>query len=206
MKRLFLLLTSASALAFAADPRIVYTKSFPGSVPAYAKITVLANGEATYQEANDEEPEKFMLEPAFAATIFELAGKLDHFDRPLESGLKVAKMGDKTFRWEDGAAGTEAKFNFSNDLDARALQDWFERITEAERIYADLERTVRFDRLGVDEVLVRMTKVWDQKRLVAGKQFLPLLDRVAKNDSFLHMARERAASLGDGIRGLRANP
>ncbi|MEP7353673.1 MAG: hypothetical protein ABI824_10620 [Acidobacteriota bacterium] len=192
--------------AFAADPRIIFSKSFPGSVPAYVKITLLQSGEATYQEAVDEEPEKFTVESASVATMFELAGKLDHFQRPIESGLKVAKTGDKLFRWEDGGASSEAKFNYSTDLDARALLDWFERIAESERMYADLERTIRFDRLGVDEVLVRITKMWDQKRFVSGNQFLPMLDRIAKNDSFLHMAREKAASLADGIRGLRANP
>ncbi len=40
----------------------------------------------------------------------------------------------------------------------------------------------------------------DQKRLVAPEQFLPLLDRVVKNESFLHMARDRAADLADWIR------
>ena len=41
---------------------------------------------------------------------------------------------------------------------------------------------------------------WDRKRLVAPEQFLPLLDRIAKNESFLHMARERAAALAEAIR------
>ena len=52
--------------------------------------------------------------------IFDLADKLDHFKRPLESGLKVAKTGDKTFRWENGAEAGEAKFNYSLDENAKA--------------------------------------------------------------------------------------
>jgi hypothetical protein len=35
---------------------------------------------------------------------------------------------------------------------------------------------------------------------VAPLQFLPLLDRVANNEAFLHMARERAAALAEKIR------
>jgi hypothetical protein len=35
---------------------------------------------------------------------------------------------------------------------------------------------------------------------VAPDQFLPLLDRIAKNESFLHIARERAAGLAESIR------
>jgi len=37
-------------------------------------------------------------------------------------------------------------------------------------------------------------------RLAAREQFLPLLDRVAKNETFMHMARARAAELAEYIR------
>src|SRR3974390_2858978 len=101
-----------AAVLGAAEPRVVYTKVFPGSQPAYVSITVEMSGGVSYREAADEEePEKFSLEPAATAAIFDLAGKLDHFKGKLESGLKVAKMGDKTFRWEDGGAASQAKFN-----------------------------------------------------------------------------------------------
>jgi hypothetical protein len=35
---------------------------------------------------------------------------------------------------------------------------------------------------------------------VAAQQFLPLLDRIVKNESFLHIARERAAAIAEAIR------
>jgi hypothetical protein len=40
----------------------------------------------------------------------------------------------------------------------------------------------------------------ERNRVVGGEQFLPLLDRVIKNDSYLNMARERAASIAAVIR------
>jgi hypothetical protein len=40
----------------------------------------------------------------------------------------------------------------------------------------------------------------DRNRVVAMQQYLPLLDRIAKNESYLHSARQRAANLADGIR------
>ena len=40
--------------------------------------------------------------PALTSEMFELAERLDHFKKPLESGLKVANMGEKTLRWEGG--------------------------------------------------------------------------------------------------------
>jgi hypothetical protein len=138
--------------------------------------------------------------------IFALADKLDRFKRPLESGLKVANMGMKTFRFEDGANSTETKFNYSQDVDARALQDWFERITETENILINLERTIRFDRLGLNAAVVEVHSAWDRKRLVAPDQFLRLLDRIAKNQTFMHMTRERAASLADAFRAAAQSP
>ena len=59
---------------------------------------------------------------------------------------------------------------------------------------------MHYDKLGVNDVLLQLQITWDHKRLVAPEQFLPLLDRIVKNESFLHLARERAAGLAEAIR------
>ena len=41
------------------------------------------------------------------------------------------------------------------------------------------------------------------KRLVSPALFLPMLDRVAKNDGYLNMARSRAANLAESIRAVK---
>jgi hypothetical protein len=195
------LLVLCAALALNAEPVITYSKYFKGSRPENQIITVNKNGEANYKEAvNDEQPLKFQLTEAEAAEIFGLAEKLGRFSRPIESGLKVANMGQKTFRFEDGSVKNEVQFNYSLDPDAQALLDWFERISESEQKYIDLDRTVHFDKLGVNQAILQLQLTWERKRLVAPQQFLPLLDRVIKNESFLHMARERAASLAEAFR------
>ena len=201
----FLWLAALAVPAFAADtPRVSYTKSFPGSDPAYMAVTVDKSGAATYREAKDEDPETFQLEPDVVREIFNLADKLGHFKGPLESGLKVAKTGDKTFRWENGAESGEAKFNYSLDENAKLLQDWFERISESERAMMNLRRVIRFDKLGVNDAVLRIDAAWAQKRLVGREQFLPLLDRVAKNEAFVNLARDRAARLAAALRAYAA--
>ena len=92
------------------------------------------------------------------------------------------------------------QFNYSQDVNAQALWDWFERITESEQHLVNLERTVRFDKLGVNDVLLQLQITYERKRLVAPEQFLPLLDRVVKNESYMHIARERAAGIAESIR------
>jgi hypothetical protein len=186
----FLLILLLAGLAFAQEPVYVITH-----------IDLMPAGTAT-GDPKDEEPLKFQLTSAEAGQMFALADKLDHFSRPLEAGLKVANMGMKTFHYEaDGHSG-EVKFNYSEDMDARNLTDWFERVAETERSLIELETSVRFDKLGVQQAILRIEILRDQKRLVAPDQFLPLLDRVIKNESFLHIARDRAAGLAEWIRAL----
>ena len=195
----------AVLLAFAAvagaEPRLTYTKEFPGSSPAYIAITVERSGDVAYKESKDEDPLQCKLTGPETDEIFGLAQKLEFFTRPLESNLKVAKMGLKTFRFDDGATSHEVKFNYSLDEDARLLNDWFERIAESEQSFIRLERAVKYDKLGVNEALLLLQISYEKSRLVGPEQFLPLLDRVVKNDSYLHMSRERSAALADRIRG-----
>jgi len=184
-----------------AAPRLFYSKFFKGSVPEYVSITVDRNGDAVYQEAKtDDNPIKLHLTDGEVRELFGLADKLDRFQRPLESGLNVAHMGVKIFRFEDGAEKHEVEFNYSSDLLAQAMWDWFERISESERNLINLERAVRYDKLGANDALLLLQISYEHKRLVAPEQFLPLLDRVAKNESFVHIARERAAGLAESFR------
>ena len=48
------LLSAGWPCCHAADPGIVFTKTFPGSVPAYVEITVAKNGSTVYKEAPDD--------------------------------------------------------------------------------------------------------------------------------------------------------
>jgi len=189
----------------AADaPTLFYSKSFPGSVPAYVEIRIDRAGNAEYKEAVDEDqPLKFQLTASDTNEIFGLAEKLDRFRHPLEAPLKVAFMGMKTFRFENGAEKSEVKFNYSEDLDAHLLQDWFERMAETEQHMINLERAAKYDKLGVNPALLLVQISYEHKRLVAPQQLLHMLDRIAKNETYMHMDRERAASLADAIRASK---
>jgi hypothetical protein len=199
--RLLLLSLLAVGLSAADLPKLLYSKSFPGSQPAYVAIAVDRVGNATYREApDDDNPLAFKLTPQETEALFAKAEKLGRFTRPLESGLKVARLGEKTFRYENGAEKHEVKFNYSLDLDAQALLDWFEIVAESEQYFIALERAVKFDKLGVNDALLALDIALEHDRLAARTQFLPLLDRIVKNETFMHMARARAASLAENIR------
>jgi len=183
-----------------ADPRIVYSKVFKGSNPEFVSITVEKDGHTAYRRAEDDaNGREFSLNTQDVREMFNLADKLGDFSRPIESGLKVANMGKKTFRYEDGATVREVSFNYSVDESAKQLADWFERITATEEVYLGLDSAIHFDKLGVDQAFLQVRMLWDAHRLIAPEQFLPLLARISKNESFMHMDRDRAASLADEI-------
>lgn len=203
--RLGVVLTAVLAAAGWAQetPRITFNKSFPGSVPAFYTITVERSGAATYNESEDpDNAERLQVEANLVTEMFDLADRMEHFDKPLESGLKVANMGTKTLRWEAGGKHSEVKFNYSTSEDAKVLSDRFERVAESMRTLLELRRAIRHDRLGVNAAVLKIQGLWDAKRLVATAQFLPVLDQVAKDEVYIHMARERAARIVDAIRSL----
>jgi hypothetical protein len=201
-----LILLFASSLylqiAPAADgSRLFYSKNFPGSVPPYVQITLDQSGETEYREATDDDnPLKFKLTEAEVAEVYGLVEQLDNFKHPVESGLKVAFMGTKTFRVEKGAEKHEVQFNYSEDPSARALWEWFERMTESAQHRIDLDRAAKYDHLGLVKALNLLWSAMDRKRLVGLEQYLPTLDRIVKNENYMHTARARAAEIAEAIR------
>lgn len=192
----FLLLSFAT---LAATPRVTYTRAFPGSSPEYFRITVDTAGNLEYSEAlKDDQPLRAHMTESETAPLFDMAGKLDYFKTPLESGLKVANTGKKVFRYEDSnGVSSETTFNYSMNETAQKLLDKLEQIAASERAYLDLDRTIHFDKLGVNDALAEIEELWVRKQLAAPEQFVPLLARVASHESFMHLARDRAARLKD---------
>ncbi len=202
----FLIGALLSTALFAAPPSLTYIRSFPGSDPDYIYVHIDRTGALEYKESpKDDQPLKAQLHEAETAPFFDLAGKLDYFKSPLESGLKVANTGKKTFRYvnETGAA-TEATFNYSTNEIAQALLARFEQIGATERAYLELDRTVHYDKLGVNDALAEIEALWLHKELAAPEQFLPLFTRISTHEAFMHLVRERAARLKDEFTAPRA--
>lgn len=199
-------LALAAGCLFAGDaPRLFYSREFPGSTPAYFQVTVTKTGDADYREAvDDDQPLKFKLTEAETKTVFDLADKLDHFKNSLEAPVKVAFMGTKTFRYLDGDQKTEAKYNYSADLSAQALQDWFERMAESAQRRIELETAAKYDHLGLVKALLLLQAAMNNGRVVAPEQYLPILDRIVKNENYMHTARARASEIAETIRGAKA--
>src|SRR5437868_9357 len=126
----FLVLMAAAICCAAAPAKLTFTKSFPGSVPAFCSVEIDKAGALTYKEApNEEQPVKAQMPDSDVGPLFALAEQLQFFKSPIESGLKVANTGKKTFRYEaEDGASAEVVFNYSTMQAAQQLLDRFENI------------------------------------------------------------------------------
>jgi hypothetical protein len=180
--------------------QIFFSKSFPGSKPEYFEVSVDSTGRASYREDHTEDPLEFTLTDEERRELFELAERLERFQKPLQSEAKVAFTGAKTLRYTSAASDVkETHFTYSTDQDAQAIVGWFEKAGETVRHRAELERVVQFDPLGVNKALLQFQSSFDGGRVVAAQQFLPILKAIAEQSKFMHMARARAASLVERI-------
>jgi len=189
------------AVIAADGPTLFYSKSFPGSKPPYVQIALAQNGDVEYREdPKEDDPIKFHLQDSETQEIFGLVEKAGSLKRPLEAKVKVAFMGTKTFRYQSGGEKNEVQFNYTQDPAGQSLADWFERMSETAQRRIDLERAAKYDKLGVVDSLLQLQISLDRKRLLDAEQFLPLLDKLANNESYMHTARARAAEVAAAIR------
>ena len=194
-----LIALASCAPLLAAPAKLSYTRIFPGSTPDYFCVNVDRSGNLEYKESpTDNNPLTAQLPDVDVTALFAMAEKLNYFKQPLESGLKVANTGKKTFRYDDGTApATETTFNYSQNETAQQLQERFEQIAATERAYIELERALRYDRLGLNDALAQVESLWLHKQLAAPKQFVPILTRITTRESLMHLVRDRAARLKD---------
>jgi hypothetical protein len=183
---------------------ITYQKTFKGSTPEYFEIIVRQDGSGSYdirQLEDQPNPQVFTVSPNLAARIFQLATALHDFDGvALDVQRRIAYLGQKTLRYESGGEKHEVSYNYTLNADATQLQQLFEGLGREQLDLQDLRRTMRYDRLGVIDVLQRIEEDLNAKALAQPETLLPALDELAADDRYMAIARQRARSLAESIR------
>jgi len=203
------LLAAASAQraeAAAAGPgaTVTFRKIFKSSYPEYVEIKVSDSGAGTFdirQLDEPSDPRAMHLDASVVQTIFDLAAKLHDFDGvDLEMHRRIANLGEKTFSYEREGQSHQVTFNYTLNRDATQLLAIFEGLSRQQTDLADLDRTMRYDPLGVNDVLIQVQKDLDNKQIPDPPQLLPLLDRLAADTHYIDIARDRARKLAARIR------
>jgi len=197
-------LLSPIARAKPDDATITFRKVFKSSYPEFTEIKVAQSGAATYdirQLSDAAAPQPAQISPALAARIFDLAGKLHDFQGlDLEMHHRIANLGQKTFTYQHGPETHSVTFNYTLNEPASQLLTIFEDLARQQTDLSDLQRTMRYDRLGVNDVLQQVQKDYENKLFPEPEQFLPALDQLAADTHFIDIARQRARTLAARIR------
>ncbi len=196
------------AAALAGNPSsgatITFRKVFKSSYPEFVEIKVSDAGPGTYDIRQlDEEPNPRPLDVGapLAQRIFQLAATLHDFQGvSLDVHRRIANLGQKTLRYEKGTETHEVTFNYTLNDSATQLLDIFEGITREETDLSDLQRTAKYDRLGVNDVLMQIENDYNKKLLPEPDRLLPTLDLIASDQKIIDIARERARTLASHIR------
>lgn len=185
-------------------PRITFTKTLKGGSPEYTALSIDANGKGTYdshQLADSPVPRSLQISAATTARIFSLAESLNHFrSLDLESHHKVANLGLKTLTYEAGTDINKVQYNYTENRTAQQLTDLIEKVANVEERIAQLEYDMKYDHLNLPQSLLLIQQDLDDHDYVEAALMIPMLEEIAANPHFLHLAQSRAREIVQRIR------
>jgi hypothetical protein len=189
----------------AGHAKLSYRRIFKSSSPEFIEIIVRQDSDAATFEIRqlDEEPgaSPFEVGPALREKMFDLAAQLKYFaGLDLDVHRRIANLGEKTFRWEEGSENHEVKFNYTLNSAAMQLMQIFEGLARQEELVTLLERRMKYDRLGINDALLQFETDLDHKLLPEPQRALPTLDQIAGDERFVEIGRQRARALAERIR------
>lgn len=185
----------------------VYRRIFKSSTPEFIEIRIQQNSNAATYEIRqlDEDPgaTPFEIGPALRTKIFELISDLHYFKGlDLDVHRRIANLGEKTFRWDEGAQSNEVKFNYTLNPSATQLLQICEGLALQQELIDLLQRRMKYDRLGVNDALLQFEDALNKGELPEPQRALPLLEQVASDGHFLEIARQRARAVAERLRHL----
>jgi hypothetical protein len=185
--------------------KLTFRRVFKSSTPEFIEITIRDDSDQSTFEIRqlDDDPGKspFEVSAPIRAKMFELAGQLNHFQaQDLDIHRKIANLGEKTFRWEQGSEAHEATFNYTLNTPATQLLQLFEGLARQQELLMLLERRMKYDRLGINDALLQFEADLNRKLLPEPQRALATLDQIANDPKFVDIARQRSRLLAERIR------
>lgn len=185
--------------------KLTFRRVFKSSTPELIEITVRDDADASTFEIRqlDEDPgtSPFEVSSALRGKMFELAAQLNRFQgQDLDVHRKIAYLGEKTFRWEQGSEIHETKFNYTLNSAANQLLQIFEGLARQQELLTLLERRLKYDRLGINDALLQFETDLNRNLLPEPQRALGVLDQIASDSHLVEIARQRARALAERLR------
>jgi hypothetical protein len=189
--------------------RLTFRRVFKLSTPELIEIVVREDSDAATYEIrqldDDAGSSPFTIGPALRTKMFSLAGQLNHFEgQDLDVHRRIASLGEKTFRWQQGAVVHETKFNYTLNPAATQLLQIFEGLARQQEHFEILSRRMKYDRLGINDALMECDSDYSRGLLPEPQSLVPLLDQIGADSHIVDIARQRARNLADRIRHPRS--
>src|SRR5215471_8705696 len=190
----------AQAARSAASAKVTFRRVFQGSTPEFIELTVRDDSKTgTYEiRQMDEDPGSapFEVGDALRTKIFALTAELHNFQGlDLDVHRKIANLGEKTFRWEQGPVTHETKFNYTLNPAAAQLLQIFEGLARQQEHFELISRRMRYDRLGIYDALLQFESDLNRGLLPEPQRLVPLLEQIANDPKYVDVARKRAQFL-----------
>lgn len=195
---------TADASDSSQGPTLAFRKIFKSSYPEFAEIKINEDGSGTYdirQLDDTPSPQPMQISQALAHKLFELAAELHNFHGvDLDVHRRIADLGQKTLSYEKGSEKSSVTFNYTLNSTANQLLAIFDGLQRQELDLSDMVRTMRYDHLGVNDVMTRVQSDIRNKLLPEPEALLPTLDQLATNEELVDIARQRARAIAEQIR------
>jgi len=193
---------SAASTPSAQTAKVTFRRVFQGSSPEYIELCIWDDAKtATYeirQMEDDPGSAPFEVGTPLRAKIFGLTAQLHNFQgQDLDVHRKIANLGEKTFRWEQGGVTHETRFNYTLNSAASQLLQIFEGLARQQEHYELITRRMRYDRLGIYDALLQFESDLNRGLLPEPQRLVPLLEQIADDPKYVDVARKRARMLAD---------
>jgi hypothetical protein len=214
--RLFLLLVVSALAASAQQP----SADSPSAVPQGAvrfdfdwsqgipwqrySIDVHSDGKTHFDgtpaadETRDTDPYPldFKMSEANRQRIFELAQKLNYFDKDFDSHLKhIAQTGKKTLQYQSPQVQGSTTYNWSQNADVQELTRIFQGIANTIDSGRKLAFQYRFDKLGMNQRLKELQEMASSHSAEELSAIAPILRKIADDPNMMNISRQSARQL-----------
>jgi hypothetical protein len=182
--------------------RLVVNYDRPGLQVPHWQITVPEHGMAEYvgkpAQGNDPGQILFRLSPAGRARLGMLLGRT-HNLQPCETHSKgIANMGTKEVEYAAAdASPVRCTFNFTDNKPLSDALEYMLAIAGTVQAGMELDRLHRYDRLGLDPVMIRLAEDAKTGRAVELGAIRPTLENLVTDVAVLERVRTRAQQLLD---------
>jgi hypothetical protein len=189
-------------------PTITFDFEMPGGSPSRYSISVESSGRSGYRSnagetnagsaASNGDPylTRFVMSEASRQRVFKLAEKLGYFHGSFDYTKRpIANTGNKTLTYADPQRHFSTTYNYSENADIQELTRFFQALSNTLEFGRRLEFMQRFDKLGLHGELQKMVQMADEQQLAELQAVAPVLQKISKDASVMHVARLNAEKL-----------